>query len=170
MKSGLKLIAGIIVGFILVWTIFFLTEDKDPKAVSTGKGSPRSFNSTDMEVEPQSRWNGGDDNGNSAERTIANQAAFNPERAQSGDNMTAAGVYSDSSLHRQYFWKPFETKLRAKGFAETLCRNNRLNCGVEELEEGGFRIYFEYTDQADLESKLALLRESSGFDSLQTDN
>lgn len=169
MKNGLKLISGIIVGFILVWTIFSMTEDKDPKEVSPGKGGPRSFNSTDMEAEPQNRWDGEDDNGNSTEHTIGNQTASNPESVQTGDNITA-GVYYASTLHRQYFWKPFATEWRAKGFAETLCRNNRLDCGVEELEEGSFRIYFKYTDQADLASKLALLRESSGFDSLQTDN
>lgn len=175
MRSGLKLISGIIVGFILVWTITSLTADNDLGEEPPGKGNPGSFNSTGTEPGSSDIWDdedgdSEDDNGNGTGYPLGNQTSSRPNSTQSeDDNMTVEGYYA-SSPRRQYFWKPFATRWRAEGFAETLCRNHNIECGVAKLKNGSFRIYFEYADQADLESKLSLLRESSGFDSLQTDN
>lgn len=94
----------------------------------------------------------------------------NHTAANFGDNITAKDN-NPPPTYRQYFWKSFRTRQRADGFAGTLRRNSGIDCKVKKLEEGGgYRTFFEYSDPADRQAKLEVLRESTGFASLETDN
>jgi len=72
-------------------------------------------------------------------------------------------------LSRQIFWKPFQTRVQASGFAKQLTKSSGVDCQAVRNSEGFYRIFFEYSDEVDLQNKISRLIETGGLTELYLD-
>lgn len=62
------------------------------------------------------------------------------------------------------FWSPFRSELAANGFIAQLQRTTGLDYRVVKQEIGVYEVAFAYTDDADIEEKLAQISVATGLD------
>jgi len=72
-------------------------------------------------------------------------------------------------LRQQLFWQPFQARVQADGFAEQMTKSSGVNCQVVRNDQGYYRIYFEYANEADLETKISQLVKEGGLTKLFLD-
>ena len=72
-------------------------------------------------------------------------------------------------LRQQLFWQPFQARVQANGFAEQMTKSSGVNCQVVRNDQGYYRIYFEFANEADLETKISQLVKDGGLTKLFLD-
>ncbi len=72
-------------------------------------------------------------------------------RPQSADNWYA-------------FWSPFRSEFAANGFVSQLQKTTGLDYRVVKQDIGVYEVAFAYSDDADIEAKLALIATATGLD------
>ena len=62
------------------------------------------------------------------------------------------------------FWSPFRSRIAADGFVAELQRTTGLDYRVVKIEPGIYEVAFAYTDDDDIQSKLARIADATGMD------
>ncbi len=62
------------------------------------------------------------------------------------------------------FWSPFRSELAADGFVTELQRTTGLDYRVVRLKPGVYEVAFAYSDEDDIEEKLARISTATGLD------
>ena len=62
------------------------------------------------------------------------------------------------------FWSPFRSEFAANGFVSQLQRTTGLDYRVVKQDIGVYEVAFAYSDDADIEHKLALIAEATGLE------
>ncbi len=62
------------------------------------------------------------------------------------------------------FWSPFRSRIAADGFVSELSRTTGLDYRVVKLKPGVFEVAVAYTDDADIEDKLARISAATGLE------
>ncbi len=161
MKTFSKFLLGIGLGFAVVSGLWWLVAENGEGEIVT-KPAMETVQGQDTGVEDNRE-------GKEDKPQKGIQGAVG-STSRSEDSDTVDEFDTPPVKNRSSFWQPFLTRQSAEGFIGNLCFQAGVCCGVEKLQEGGYRIYFEYIDEADRQEKLALLRETSGFTSLLEEN
>jgi hypothetical protein len=66
--------------------------------------------------------------------------------------------------HWYAFWSPFNSQLAANGFIAQLQRTTGLDYRVVKLKPGVYEVAFAYTDETDIETKLAQISSATGLE------
>ena len=69
----------------------------------------------------------------------------------------------DNPNHWYAFWSPFRSEIAANGFVSQLQRTTGLDYRVVKLKPGVYEVAFAYSDDADVESKLAQISAATGL-------
>jgi hypothetical protein len=83
-------------------------------------------------------------------RALAKEIATTPEPAPT-DNWYA-------------FWSPFRSELAANGFVSKLQETTGIDYRVVKVKTGVYEVAFAYTDDADVQDKLARISAATGLD------
>ena len=62
------------------------------------------------------------------------------------------------------FWSPFRSELAANGFVSKLQETTGLDYRVVKIKTGVYEVAFAYTDDADVQDKLARISAATGLD------
>ena len=62
------------------------------------------------------------------------------------------------------FWSPFRSEIAADGFVTKLQESTGIDYRVVKVKTGVYEVAFAYHDEADIESKLALISSATGLD------
>ena len=62
------------------------------------------------------------------------------------------------------FWSPFRSAIAADGFVAKLQESTGIDYRVVKVKTGVYEVAFAYHDEADIESKLALISSATGLD------
>jgi len=62
------------------------------------------------------------------------------------------------------FWSPFRSEIAANGFVSQLQQTTGMDYRVVKLKPGVYEVAFAYTDQDDIEQKLARISAATGLD------
>jgi hypothetical protein len=62
------------------------------------------------------------------------------------------------------FWSPFRSEIAANGFVEKLQETTGIDYRVVKVKTGVYEVAFAYTDDADIEDKLARISNATGLD------
>lgn len=62
------------------------------------------------------------------------------------------------------FWSPFRSEIAADGFVSQLQRTTGLDYRVVKLKPGVYEVAFAYSDNSDVEDKLAQISTATGLD------
>ncbi len=76
----------------------------------------------------------------------------------------AAGQSEVREQHWYAFWSPFRSRIAADGFVSELSRTTGLDYRVVKLKPGVFEVAVAYTDDADIEDKLARISAATGLE------
>lgn len=85
-----------------------------------------------------------------------------PSREQSAPE--APPTTTPDPDHWYAFWSPFRSELAANGFVAQLQRTTGLDYRVVKLKPGIYEVAFAYSDDADIETKLAQISAATGLD------
>ncbi len=66
--------------------------------------------------------------------------------------------------HWYAFWSPFRSELAANGFVSRLQETTGMDYRVVKVKTGVYEVAFAYTDDADIEDKLARISNATGLD------
>ncbi len=66
--------------------------------------------------------------------------------------------------HWYAFWSPFRSEIAANGFVSRLQQTTGMDYRVVKLKPGVYEVAFAYTDQDDIEQKLARISAATGLD------
>ncbi|MDJ0749704.1 MAG: hypothetical protein QNJ11_09495 [Woeseiaceae bacterium] len=66
--------------------------------------------------------------------------------------------------HWYAFWSPFRSEIAANGFIARLQQTTGMDYRVVKLKPGVYEVAFAYTDQDDVEQKLARISAATGLD------
>ena len=66
--------------------------------------------------------------------------------------------------HWYAFWSPFRSEIAANGFVARLQQTTGMDYRVVKLKPGVYEVAFAYTDQDDIEQKLARISAATGLD------
>ncbi len=66
--------------------------------------------------------------------------------------------------HWYAFWSPFRSEIAANGFVARLQQTTGMDYRVVKLKPGVYEVAFAYTDQDDVEQKLARISAATGLD------
>ena len=66
--------------------------------------------------------------------------------------------------HWYAFWSPFRSEIAANGFVARLQQTTGMDYRVVKLKPGVYEVAFAYSDQADIEQKLARISAATGLD------
>ncbi len=66
--------------------------------------------------------------------------------------------------HWYAFWSPFRSEIAANGFVSRLQQTTGMDYRIVKLKPGVYEVAFAYTDQADIEQKLARISAATGLD------
>lgn len=61
------------------------------------------------------------------------------------------------------FWSPFRSRVAANGFVAQLARITGLDYRVVSIEPGVYEVAFAYSDESEIEAKLAAIRSATGM-------
>lgn len=61
------------------------------------------------------------------------------------------------------FWSPFRSEIAAAGFISQLQRTTGLDYRVVKLQPGTYEVAFAYSDDSDMQSKLAQISAATGL-------
>lgn len=70
----------------------------------------------------------------------------------------------ENERHWYAFWSPFRSEIAADGFISELARKTGLDYRVVKLKPGIYEVAFAYSDDADIEDKLARISAATGLD------
>lgn len=78
----------------------------------------------------------------------------------------AADAPETATIEPQWyaFWSPFRSELAANGFVSQLQRTTGLDYRVVKLKPGVYEVAFAYSNDADIEDKLARIASATGLD------
>ena len=62
------------------------------------------------------------------------------------------------------FWSPFRSELAANGFVSKLQETTGIDYRVVKVKTGVYEVAFAYTDDADIQDKLARISSATGLD------
>ena len=62
------------------------------------------------------------------------------------------------------FWSPFRSEIAANGFVEKLQETTGIDYRVVKVKTGVYEVAFAYTDDADIQDKLARISNATGLD------
>ena len=62
------------------------------------------------------------------------------------------------------FWSPFRSEIAAAGFVSELQRTTVLDYRVDKLKTGVYEVGFAYSDESDIEDKLASISTATGLE------
>jgi hypothetical protein len=71
---------------------------------------------------------------------------------------------TSEATHWYAFWSPFRSELAANGFVAQLQRTTGLDYRVVRQKPGVYEVAFAYSDDADIETKLAQISAATGLD------
>jgi hypothetical protein len=78
---------------------------------------------------------------------------------------TVAAVVPEPIEENWYaFWSPFRSEIAANGFVSRLQETTGLDYRVVKVKTGVYEVAFAYTDDADIEDKLARISTATGLD------
>ena len=66
--------------------------------------------------------------------------------------------------HWYAFWSPFRSEIAANGFVSRLQQTTGMDYRVVKLKPGVYEVAFAYTNQDDIEQKLARISAATGLD------
>lgn len=66
--------------------------------------------------------------------------------------------------HWYAFWSPFRSEIAANGFVARLQQTTGMDYRVVKLKPGVYEVAFAYTDQDEIEQKLARISAATGLD------
>ena len=66
--------------------------------------------------------------------------------------------------HWYAFWSPFRSEIAANGFVSRLQQTTGMDYRVVKLKPGVYEVAFAYTDENDIEQKLARISAATGLD------
>ena len=66
--------------------------------------------------------------------------------------------------HWYAFWSPFRSEIAANGFVSRLQQTTGMDYRVVKLKPGVYEVAFAYTDEDDIEQKLARISAATGLD------
>ncbi|MDJ0794704.1 MAG: hypothetical protein QNI98_10715 [Woeseiaceae bacterium] len=66
--------------------------------------------------------------------------------------------------HWYAFWSPFRSEIAANGFVSRLQQTTGMDYRVVKLKPGVYEVAFAYSDQDDIEQKLARISAATGLD------
>ena len=66
--------------------------------------------------------------------------------------------------HWYAFWSPFRSEIAANGFVARLQQTTGMDYRVVKLKPGVYEVAFAYSDQDDIEQKLARISAATGLD------
>ncbi len=77
-----------------------------------------------------------------------------------------ADVATETAVEEHWyaFWSPFRSELAANGFIEQLQRTTGLDYRVVKQKVGVYEVAFAYTDENDIDTKLARISEATGLE------
>ncbi len=83
--------------------------------------------------------------------TMADQGTPNSKDILETKSVAAhdGDLSSGVPANKAYFWEPFGTQVKAKGFAAYLSAQSKVSIAVERKGVGEYRIYFPYENEAD---------------------
>ncbi len=95
---------------------------------------------------------------------------FAPEK--SGEVATAAApepvteIVTEPVNDEQWyaFWSPFRSELAANGFVARLQASTGIDYRVVKVKTGVYEVAFAYSDEADIQAKLARIADATGLD------
>lgn len=101
-----------------------------------------------------------------AEPEAVVDVAASPEPIAQDETVDApAAAQSEAAAQNWYaFWSPFRSRIAADGFVSELSRTTGLDYRVVKLKPGVFEVAFAYTDDADIEDKLARISAATGLE------
>ncbi|MBT8093674.1 MAG: hypothetical protein KJP08_02600 [Gammaproteobacteria bacterium] len=81
------------------------------------------------------------------------------------EEQTAAAINQEPVEENWYaFWSPFRSEIAANGFVSRLQETTGLDYRVVKVKTGVYEVAFAYTDDADIEDKLARISNATGLD------
>ena len=80
-------------------------------------------------------------------------------KTQASSSVDNPGETVETPRYRQIFWRPFRTRISAKGFANRVQEITDLNVEVMERGPTEFVVAFPYGDESERKAGLALIRE-----------
>ena len=66
--------------------------------------------------------------------------------------------------HWYAFWSPFRSEIAANGFVSRLQQTTGMDYRIVKLKPGVYEVAFAYTDEDDIEQKLARISAATGLD------
>ncbi len=92
------------------------------------------------------------------------QPAPEPVDAASERETLAADPSVPVEEHWYAFWSPFRSEIAANGFVSRLQETTGMDYRVVKVKTGVYEVAFAYTDDADIEDKLARISNATGLD------
>ena len=81
------------------------------------------------------------------------------------ETVAAPEAVQNTSEPKWYaFWSPFRSKIAADGFVSQLQRTTGLDYRVVKLKPGVYEVAFAYSDDLDVQDKLAQISTATGLD------
>ena len=87
-----------------------------------------------------------------------------PAPLERPETNTPAGAEPATESQWYAFWSPFRSELAAEGFVAELQRTTGLDYRVVKQKPGVYEVAFAYSDDADVENKLARISSATGLD------
>ena len=93
---------------------------------------------------------------------------WQPEPELVGESDEQETLASDTNVpleeHWYAFWSPFRSEIAANGFVSRLQETTGMDYRVVKVKTGVYEVAFAYTDDADIEDKLARISNATGLD------
>jgi hypothetical protein len=106
-----------------------------------------------------------EESGQDAPPTVTEESAQNaPPTVPVESAQEAPPTTTPDPDHWYAFWSPFRSELAANGFVTQLQRTTGLDYRVVKLKPGIYEVAFAYSDDADIETKLAQISAATGLD------
>ncbi len=82
------------------------------------------------------------------------------------DQIFEPGPEPDALVEENWyaFWSPFRSELAANGFVSRLQETTGIDYRVVKVKTGVYEVAFAYTDDADIQDKLARISSATGLD------
>ncbi len=95
------------------------------------------------------------------DESIAAEAAPTPAEATPMQDYEVEPLVEDNWYA---FWSPFRSELAANGFVSQLQETTGIDYRVVKVKTGVYEVAFAYTDDADIQDKLARISNATGLD------
>jgi hypothetical protein len=107
-----------------------------------------------------------DENANPGDETQPDAALVDQLFAQEEAREIVLPTVPDAAVEEHWyaFWSPFRSEIAANGFVAKLQESTGIDYRVVKVKTGVYEVAFAYTDDADIEAKLARISGATGLE------